>query len=709
MFLSRHARPRRARRIIARPWHARTTAHLVAIGLAVPLALSSQVASRDSLARADTGRLEGVLVRAIRGGVLAPITERTLDRATIVARHLGQEAPLLLQGAVPSVTAHTETGTAWGYSYLRLRGMDQTRINITLDGVPLNDPEDQVLYFANFADLLSSVQSIQVQRGVGTSSAGTASFAGSINLETMPLARTRPGGDVQVQVGSWGARRVSAAFHTGLQPNRFAAYGRVGAVRTDGFRRHSGVDGRSALLGAGWFGDRDLIKVTVLAGRFADTLSYVGATRDELATDRRFNPLDPSERDRFTQQMVALTHTHVVSPASAWSTTLYRNSAEGSYDYFALPDRYRYNLQHWWYGVTSAWNTTRGAWQWHVGVNANTYERDHRAYLEPATQFYDNTGHKDDVSAFVKASVESGRVRWFGDVQARWARFAYTPDAAAGIGGRGKAWTFVNPKVGVTAALRPGVSAFASIGRTSREPARNDLFAGDDDLNAANVEALGDFARVRPEEVTDLESGITVTGPRGQLTAGLYAMEFRNDIARIGAPTASGLVLRRNVGASYRRGVEVDASHRIHERLVVAGNASWAHHRLRAFTDSSTGVPETRRNVTPLLSPTWTTTQSVRATVRQGVDLGWEGRYQSRSFLDNTGRDDRRLPGFYVMDLSVHLRRRAWAVVLRGGNISDHDGFASGAVGADGVPRFFVLPARALFVTVERRWHPGEP
>ncbi|MBL8962265.1 MAG: Plug domain-containing protein, partial [Gemmatimonadetes bacterium] len=148
MFLSRHARPRRARRSIARTPRVPFITLALALGLAAPRDTLSQATARDSIARADTGRLEGVLVRAIRGGVLAPIAERTLDRATIVARHLGQEAPLLLQGAVPSVTAHTETGTAWGYSYLRLRGMDQTRINITLDGVPLNDPEDQVLYFA---------------------------------------------------------------------------------------------------------------------------------------------------------------------------------------------------------------------------------------------------------------------------------------------------------------------------------------------------------------------------------------------------------------------------------------------------------------------------------------------------------------------------------------------------------------------------------
>jgi iron complex outermembrane recepter protein len=148
--------------VFARPWRARRRAACAALGIAAPFVLSAQQAARDSVVRADTGRLEGVLVRAIRGGINAPIAERTLDRAVISQRQFGQEVPLLLQGAVPSVTAHTETGTAWGYSYLRLRGMDQTRINITLDGVPLNDPEDQVLYFANFADLMSNVHSLQV-------------------------------------------------------------------------------------------------------------------------------------------------------------------------------------------------------------------------------------------------------------------------------------------------------------------------------------------------------------------------------------------------------------------------------------------------------------------------------------------------------------------------------------------------------------------
>lgn len=134
----------------------------------------------------------------------------------------------------------------------------------------------------------------------------------------------------------------------------------MSALRTNGYRDHSGVMGRSAFLGAGWFGDRDIVKVTAIVGQLADTLSYTGATLAELAENRRYNPLYPNERDKFGQQMVSLAYTHARADGGSFNTTLYRNSASGNYDYFDLPDRYRYNLAHTWYGVTSAYNVERG-------------------------------------------------------------------------------------------------------------------------------------------------------------------------------------------------------------------------------------------------------------------------------------------------------------------------------------------------------------
>src|SRR6185369_954593 len=168
------------------------------IALAIPVlaatSLEAQVRPGDSTKvgrdSADAQKLERVMISAVRGAGLAPISEKTIARESIEPRYFGQDVPLVLHGAAPSVSAYAETGNYWGYSYIRLRGIDHSRINFTLDGIPLNDPEDQVLYFADFPDLANSLQSVQVQRGTGTSSAGTASYGGSVNFETVPLATT---------------------------------------------------------------------------------------------------------------------------------------------------------------------------------------------------------------------------------------------------------------------------------------------------------------------------------------------------------------------------------------------------------------------------------------------------------------------------------------------------------------------------------------
>ncbi len=674
------------------------------------VALCSGVAPLSAQSTTDTTRhavadsarrIERVMVNAIRASDAAPIAQKTIGRATIAQRQFGQEVPLLLQGASPSLTADTETGTNWGYSHLRLRGIDQTRINITIDGVPLNDPEDQVLYFANFADLMSNVQSVQVQRGVGTSTAGTASYAGSINFETMPIAQPAPSGDVQVQLGSFGAQRVSAGFGSGLLANGLAVYGRVSALRTNGYRDHSGVQGRTAFLSAGWFGSHDIIKLTALVGLLADTLSYTGATSAQLQQNRRFNPLATDELDQFGQQMVALAYTRIVSSATSLNTTVYRNSASGNYDYFELPDRYRFNLAHTWYGVISVITHEEGDLQLNAGVNANLYQRAHRGYLKPDLTLYDNTGHKDDANIFAKASYKAGRARWFVDVQARQARFRYVPDKNAGISERSIDWTFFNPKVGVTMQIANGVSAFASFGATTREPARSDLLAGDDDLNADNVSAYGDFTRVKPETVHDAELGLNVIQAAFELHANVYNMDFRNDIERIGAPTASGAILRRNVGSSYRRGLEFDGLWRGVPRLVLSANAAWSMNRIKQFTDSSRGTPVLRLNVEPLLTPRFVTTQRAEFAVTRHVALSTEARYQSKAFLDNTSSGDRVLPDFFTVDASARFSVARYAVVVRGANLGDTQKYGSGSVSSSGKVRYFVLPARSVFVTAE--------
>ena len=645
--------------------------------------------------------LERVTVTAIRGGEgqSAPVSQHTVTRDELERRSFGQEVPLLLQSGTPSMTAYAETGNYWGYSYMRLRGIDQSRINLTIDGIPLNDPEDQVLYFADFPDLASSLESVQVQRGVGTSSAGTASFAGSVNFETTPLA-SPASAQVQLEGGSFGSKRGMAELRSGLSNNGLAFYGRFSDLQSSGYRYHSGVLGRSALVSAGYFGARDVVKLMATVGLLHDTLSYLAVPDTELARDRRINPLQPTELDRFGEQLVSAAYTRLIGDASSWSTTVYRISASGNYDVAIDPEMWNYHLDFVWYGLTSAWNWRYAGVQASAGVNANRYARDHYAYLRPdlVDRAYFNTGHKGDVSGFAKLSYDVGRATFFGDLQARRAEFRYMPDAHADIAPQAIAWTFVNPRGGVTYRLTQALSAYASYGSTSREPARSDMLAGFDNLDTSNVAFVGDFSRVRPETVHDLEGGITLSGSALHFAANVFSMDFRNEIEPIGALSYQGLPLRKNVHASYRRGVELDVRYGLTSALMLSGNATLMRARIADYTDDASGA--SFHGVEPLLTPKVMTMQRLDWTASRALSFAAEGRYTGQSQLDNTGNADLVLPAAYVVDATISWRIAGGRHTLevRGNNLADSKRYGSGY--DDGsTPYYYVLPPRNVFVT----------
>jgi iron complex outermembrane receptor protein len=687
------ARTRRARAI--------ATATLAIVTLTSTV--HAQASPPRDTARSDTSRvqrMERVMISAVRGGGSAPISQKTLTQSDIAPRYFGQDVPLVLQGAAPSLTAYAETGNYWGYSYIRLRGIDQSRINLTIDGIPLNDPEDQVLYFADFPDLANSLRSVQVQRGVGTSSNGTAAYAGSINMETVPLAASPRGGAVQVEDGSFHSRRGSAEYTSGLLSNRFAAYGRVSALRTDGYRDHSGVEGRSLFAGIGYFGDRDIVKLTTTTGTMRDTMAYLAVAQADLDTNRRINPLTPRERDGFGERLVALSYTRLFT-SSSLTTTAYRTSASGDYDVL-IDSLDNFNLKFVWYGATTDWSYRRDAIQLDVGANVNTYARDHAEYERPdiTTPLYFNTGHKQDASAFAKLGYTVGRTTLFGDLQARRAEFSYTPDAHAGIVGPSISWTFVNPKIGATYAVSAPLSLYVSYGKNSREPARSDMFAGFDNLDTSNVAFVGPLNRVNPETVHDVEAGVTLHAHDVDAQANLYSMDFRNEISPIGALSYLGTPLRENVGASYRRGVEADVTWRPTTRLSLFANAAASTNRIREYVDATGDTPVTYHDVEPLLTPRFITFERAAFDATHALSLAVETRYTSRSFLQNTSDARYVLPASFDLSASASIRVGAYELLVRGNNLTDSKKYGSGYA-SDGVSYYYVLPPRNVFVSLK--------
>lgn len=643
--------------------------------------------------------LERVTVSALRANNTAPISSQTVTKADIQEQSFGQEAPLLLANT-PSFTSYAEQGGYSGYSYIRLRGIDQTRINLTLDGIPLNDPEDEVFYFADLPDFTNSVQSVQIQRGVGTSTNGTASYGGSINFESQSLTGTPAGGDVQLGTGDWNTRRGSVGYASGLLANRLAFYARASDQTTDSYREHAGDQSHSGFFSGGYFGDQNIVKVTAMTGREHSQLAYDASDVATLAIDRRDNPLSPDERDDFTESLGSVAYTRLINSRSSLSTMVYGVTATGYYDViYANTDRY--HLDFWWNGVSSTYAYRGDHGRLDAGVYADNYHRDHYDYTLPdlATRVYSNRGMKRTASAFVKGSYDVGAWSLFGDVQARYAWWRYVPDAQAGIQAQSIAWRFLNPKAGVTYHATRTLSAYASYGVNGREPARGDMLAGFDNLDTSNVAFVGNFNRVRPETAHDLELGMHYASDQVSIDADLYDMEFRNEIAAIGQLSYQGLPLRKNVPSSTRRGVEASITWRPTTALAVSANGAVSHNWIAAYTDDASGT--TYYDVPPLLTPRMSSSQRLAYQAGHGVRLALEGRFTGQSFLANDGNVGFTLPAAYVTDAQIGWRapRGRVDVTLFVNNLGNVDRYGSGYT--DGTTSYYYpMPMRNLYVQV---------
>ena len=669
---------------------------------------------------------EEVVVAAVRADAEAPVTKRDLDRRDIERLSTGQEMPFLLQ-EVPSITQYSDSGSSTGYSYIFLRGIPQTRMNVTLDGVPLNEPEDSAFYFANFGDFANALESLQVQRGVGTSTVGAASFAGSINFASIDL-RDEASADVRVGGGSFGTNRVSAAAHSGRLGGGVKLYGQAAYQDTDGFRRNSGSTQRSVYLGATRDTDASFFKVFGFAGLAESQLAFLAADEDTLKADLRFNPMSPDERDRFSQRFVTAQYHRAFGPATEVSVQGYYNGAGGWYRIANGADGlYQYGLDWRSVGATATFHAVRGGFDLTWGAHVNDFESRHARDIVGGPAEYVNQGFKNEVNSFVKLGFASGRWRHYGDVQVRWARFRFAGDLDLGS----VSWTFFNPKIGTRYDLGRGVSAYASVGRAGREPARSDMLQGED-----NPTVVYDLSAVKPEEVVNVEAGLEWSRPGLSVRANAYSMAFRNEIAQTGELSEVGLPLRRNVDRSARRGVEVDVTWRPAKPLQVRHSAAYSYNRIRSWTQSydvydDTGAwagatSLTHEDVVPLLTPAVLVSLGAEYSPATWFALGAAGRYVGAAHLDNTNNGAFTAPAFFGLDAdaSVSLARLVPSVAraaprlrLQVTNLLDNrrmfpNGYSyqyflldgAGNTQPAGTRYYYPLATRSVFVMLEMRF-----
>jgi iron complex outermembrane receptor protein len=615
---------------------------------------------------------DSIVVSAIRADDDTPVTKTDIPKEEIEKRYHGQDVPLLLRDA-PSVNAYAESGAGGsGYSYISLRGVSPTRINFTLDGVPLADSEDMGTYFADFPDLARSLESIQIQRGVGTSTVGTPSFGGSVNMESVALAQDRKT-TATLGIGSFGNRQASAGYQSGELPNGLALYTRLSYLENEGFRDNSGIRQHNVFLSAAKnFSDAQL-KLTGFSGHERQQLAFYATDAETLKTDLRANPLRAEELDSFGYDLGQLQYLRANMTAS-----VYYQRGYGWYRLFdSGTDTLReYGLDGMLLGTLLTYTKTSGALTTNYGVHLNRFKRDHtRIELGTQTRDYANYGVKGEANAFAKATWTAGAWHLYGDAQLRHTSFDYHGDVPIDS----ISWTFFNPKIGARYSLSPRASVYASAGMSTREPTRNDMFQGEDNASFAH-----DLRAVRPERLYDFEAGWNFRAANVDLTANVYAMELRHEIASTGELSDIGLLLRRNVDRSYRRGLELDLAWQARKNLRLKTNANVSRNRINEWTQffdlydadfNYTGARAQRyRNVEPLLTPNVIVNQSADYAATPRLNVGAVARYIGRSYLDNTNDSGFDAPSFFVADANVsYALTAATRVSLQVNNLFDND------------------------------------
>lgn len=662
--------------------------------------------------------LEEVIIRAIRADQKVPVTQETVERQEIEELYVGQDALFVLEETTPAILTYSESGTKMtNYGQMRLRGIDQTRINITLNGVPLNDMIDQGVFFSNFTDFGNSIESVQVQRGVGTSTNGTASYAGSINFESINLQDSDPSAEFQLGGGSFNTFRGSGEVKTGLMDDKFAFYSRFTKTYSDGYRYHSGTNSYSFFFSGGYFGKKDLVKITGFTGKSQNDLAYLPIALPDIRQDPRTNYVSENDIDNFGQHLLQLQYTRFLNGNTSIASTLYYGGAGGDFPSGFSDEngnfmQINYPLYNDHYGFLSYLNHSTIEERLNIsgGVHVYTFQRKNIESVIPnlTDPYYEDKSRKNELSIFGKASYEWGDFLLFGDLQLRTVQLDLEPDISflgqpAEVPAR--KWSFVNPKVGITYEFDSRTNVYASYGRSGREPTRFDIL-GSTQINAFNLASIQDVNTVKPEYVNDIEAGFRLNREKLSGQVNLFYMQFENEIAPIGQSIPEGFVqLRKNVPSSYRGGIEASWYYQPVERWSLGGNVAYMQSRIKAYAPEDSD--EVYYDVHPVISPEWIVNANA-AYQGNGWQIAMSPRYVSESYLEPTNQADLMLPSFFIVDARVSVSvLQKHAISLHLNNIFDEQYYSYGqpvSYNSETVPGYFVQPPRNFYLMLNLKF-----
>lgn len=618
-----------------------------------------------------TVKLTDIEVTGVRTDNTTPISQKTLTKEDISKTYQGQEMSYILD-KTPGITSQSDGGQPNGYTTFRMRGIDQTRINMTLNGVPLNEPEDQGVYFSNYPNFAMNIKSMQIQRGVGTSANGTSSYGGSINFE----GKTGIEKEVSAQIGygSFNTQRANITYGSGIN-KKLAFYTGVSAYQSDGYKYNSGGQGYSAFVSGGYYGGKNVIKFTGFTGRSLNKMAWFAVSEDDIKKDPRTNYNPVGENDDFTQSFGQLQYVRSINRKSTLTTTGYYNRLDGVWGLFVSPtDLLKFKLGSNFYGVMSNYHLELNKLTLNVGVHANQYDRSHTGSID-TMKLYKNTGYKSDYSAYTKIGYKIGKFSLFGDLQIRNVGFKYVGDSSM----TPLNWTFFNPKGGISYNYCKHINYYFSVGQSHREPTRNDMFGGQDNLISLNI--------ITPEQVIDYELGSNLNLNKLSVQYNLYYMDFKNEITLLGALGSNGLPLMTNVSKSFRSGFEVSLNYKVTKWLSLTNNSNYSYCRIQGDG----------YEYQPLYTPNFVVNQGLEYS-HKGLVVGLLGKYHSQSYInsDNTLTT----PEFVILNANIGYTYKNYSLLLQVINLTNKQYYTSGyAVGTDRY--FFVNAPLSGYVTLK--------
>jgi iron complex outermembrane receptor protein len=621
---------------------------------------------------------EEVFVNATRAGERTPMAYSTVTKEDISKNNIAQDIPYLL-GYTPSLVVSSDAGTGVGYTNINIRGTDVKRINVTIDGVPVNDAESHGVWWVDLPDLASSADNIQIQRGVGTSTNGAGAFGATINFQTTNLNR-EPYAEVNSSYGSFNTSKNTINFGTGLINKKFAIDARLSKIWSDGYIDRAFSDLKSFYISGTMYGETSILKLMIFSGVEHTYQAWDGVPKDSLATHRTYNIHNyKNETDNYWQDNYQLHYSKEISSNISANAALHYTHGQGYYENLIQNSKFSsFNLpnaifntdtitssdfitQRWlrndFYGFTYSLNYRKDKISTIIGGGWNQYLGNHFGdiiwaktvtYNNDSYRWYQGTGNKKDLNTFLKINYSlTNKLNLYADLQFRNINYS--------IGGfdenlkdvtQNHKYNFFNPKAGFTYNLDEKQKVFSSFGVSQREPDRDDFTDADPGKTPV------------PEKLFDYEAGYEFHSSILMLKGNLYYMFYHDQLILTGKINNVGATILTNVPKSYRQGIEIETGIQIfknlnwYENLTISRNIIPVFEDLTDNWDNSLQDKEILKNKTISFSPSIIAGSVIDYYPFNNFHLSLNTKYVGKQYIDNTQNTERMLKAYLVQNIS---------------------------------------------------------